>query len=166
MGRMTSRFSTLVFASFCISACVSVSIGPGKPVAAKNVRYKEPPPPYAQFTSEEIDAGWKNATAGTSISYKSSCGESLDLPLESIQQSMLYGIDNVKILKSQKLPYNEREALNSIVEGKVDGVDTKMQLLILKKNRCTYMISYVALKKSFEKDQKNFQNFLNHFEAP
>ena len=90
----------------------------------------------------------------------------MDLPLEGIQQSMLYGIDNVKVLKSITMTYNEREALNSVVEGKVDGVDTKLELMILKKNRCTYMISYVALKKSFDSDVPVFQNFLKTFEAP
>lgn len=90
----------------------------------------------------------------------------MDLPLEGIQQSMLYGIDSIKILKSVTMTYNEREALNSVVEGKVDGVDTKLELMILKKNRCTYMISYVALAKAFESDNKTFQNFLKSFEAP
>lgn len=172
-----SRFSTVIFYSFLLFAgivfsnlflvsCVSVSIGPSKPAQAKNVKLIAPTTPYVPFESDEIDAGWKNGLRGTSISYKSSCGETLDLPLESIQQSMLFGIDNLKIVKSQRIPFNQREALNSVVEGKVDGVDTKMQLIILKKNRCTYMISYVAIFKSYESDLGVFQDFMKSFEAP
>jgi hypothetical protein len=163
----TSLFSTFAIFLYLLSnGCVSVQIVPPKPAAAKNVKYVAPPAPFVAFTSDEIDAGWKNSKKGSSISFKSICGESMDLPLEGIQQQMLYGIDSIKILKSVTMTYNEREALNSLVEGKVDGVDTKLELMILKKNRCTYMISYVALAKSFESDNKTFQTFLKNFEAP
>ena len=162
----TSGITALIFTTFALASCVSVSIGPSKPTAAKNVKFKAPPEPFVAFSSDEIDAGWKNSSKGSSISYKSTCGDALDLPLEGVQQSMLYGIDNIKVIKSIRMTYNEREALNSVVDGKVDGVDTKMEIMILKKNRCTYMISYVAIRKSYESDQPAFQNFLKSFEAP
>jgi hypothetical protein len=162
----TGKFLKRAAFLFFLPACVSVSIGPGKPQAAKNVKYKTPPSPYESFESDDVDAGWKNSKKGTSISYKSSCGDALDLPLEGIQQSMLSGIDKVKILRSQRVPYNEREALDCVAKGKVDGVDTKLEIMILKKNRCTYMISYVAVLKSFDSDAPVFQDFLKSFEAP
>lgn len=164
----TSRLSPFIFLFFALlfTACVSVSIGPQKPESAKNVKYSSPPAPFVPFESDEIDAGWKNGLKGTSISFKSTCGDSLDLPLDGIQQSMISGIDQIKIIRSQKIHFNQREALDSTIQGKVDGVDTKMQIVILKKNRCTYMISYVSLLKSFDADLATFQSFLKSFEAP
>ncbi len=165
----SSRFAVLLLAA-CgtafFTSCVSVSIGPKKPDSAKNVKYTAPAAPFVPFDSDEIDAGWKNGLKGTSISFKSTCGDVLDLPLENIQQSMLTGIDDLKVTRSEKIPFNQREALNSVIQGKVDGVDTKMEIVILKKNHCTYMISYVGLYKSFDSDLSSFKSFLKGFEAP
>jgi len=160
-----SYYIFLVLITAFLSSCVSVQLGPDKPKSATGVKFTPPTPPFVPFDNDAIDSGWKNTSHGTSISYKSVCNGP-DLPLESIQETMLIGIENMKILKSARIPYSQREALVSVAEGKVDGVPTKMQMLILKKNYCTYMLSYVALIKSYEKDVLKFQHFLNSFEAP
>lgn len=150
-----------------LAGCVSVSLGPKKAESAKDVKMMPPPGVhFSEFVSPDADHAWKDSAHGTSISYKSTCNDSSDSSLEGMQQSTIYGLENIKILKSSRIPYNGREALNSVIEGKLDGVATKIELLILKKNSCNYILSYVALDKSFDVDNKYFKTFIESFEAP
>ncbi|MGE3972972.1 MAG: hypothetical protein AB7F59_00445 [Bdellovibrionales bacterium] len=155
----------ILFLAGSVSGCVSVQIGPKKSEPAKNIKFKAPPEPFVAIDSSDVDHGWKNGFNNTSISFRSACNDG-DPSLESIQQSLIFGLEETQILKSQRVPYNEREALNSVISGKVDGIMTKMEFMILKKNGCSYTISYIALDKKFESDLHVFKSFLKNFEAP
>jgi len=163
---MKTTNGLLVLIFLTLGGCVSVSLGPKQAESAKNVKMVAPSEPFTEFSSPDADHAWKDSARGTSISYKSSCNDSSDTSLESMQQSTIYGLESVKISKSTRIPYNGREALSSTIDGKLDGVATKIELLILKKNFCSYILSYVALDKSFDTDLKHFKTFVNTFEAP
>lgn len=159
------NYLLLIFSLFTMS-CVSVQIGPKKGEPAKNIKFKPPPEPFVSIDSSDVDYGWKNGINSTSISFRSVCNDGVDPTLDSIQQSLIYGLENVQIQKSQRIPFKEREALNSVVVGKLDGIITKMEFVILKKNNCTFTFSYIALEKTFSLDQPAFKNFLNAVEVP
>jgi hypothetical protein len=157
---------TLVLLTLFLSGCISVQIGPKKSESAKNIKFKAPAEPFVAIDSSDVDYGWKNGINNTSISFRSVCNDGVDPSLDSIQQSLIFGLENVQILRSQRVPFNEREALNSVVSGKLDGIITKMEFMILKKNNCNYTISYIALDKTFDIDHGVFKAFLKSFEAP
>jgi hypothetical protein len=156
----------LITILFFSGGCVSVQIGPKKSQSAKNIKFKAPPESFVAIDSEDIDHGWKNGLNNTSISFRSVCNDGVDPTLDSIQQSLLVGLEGAQIQRSQRVPFNDREALNSVVTGKMDGILTKLEFMILKKNNCTYTISYIALEKTFDRDVGIFKNFLRTFEAP
>jgi len=159
------KLTLLIFLIFS-TGCVSVQIGPKKGEQAKNIKFKTPPEPFVSIDSSDVDYGWKNGINSTSISFRSVCNDTIDPSLDSIQQSLIYGLENVQVLKSQRVPFQQREALNSIILGKLDGIFTKMEFMILKKNNCTYTLSYIALDKMFDSDYLTFKDFLKNFEVP
>ena len=61
---------------------------------------------------------------------------------------------------------NGREALETEVEGKLDGVMTRIRALVFKKNGCTYTISHIGVPRTFEEDRGRFTEFLGNFQAP
>jgi hypothetical protein len=143
-----------------------VQLGPKPAVPAKGVHYVAPADPYGEVKIQDIDQTWKNENNGNTISYRSQCNDPSDPSIDSIFQGMLDGLQSVNVENSQKSTFNGREALNAVVDGKLDGVETRFEVLIFKKNHCSYTLSYVALPKNFKADQPVFKSFVKSFEAP
>jgi hypothetical protein len=56
--------------------------------------------------------------------------------------------------------------LTTVAEGRVDGVLTRLELMLFKKNNCLYTLSYVALTKSFNDNREAYSKFSESFKAP
>jgi hypothetical protein len=151
---------------FFFSGCVSVNVGPKKASKAEGVRFETPASPFAALNSEGADKAWLNKTNGNTIAYQSTCNDANDPPLDAIQSEILSVFGNVKIEKTATTEFNGREALRTEAEGVVDGVKTRTELLIFKKNDCTYTLSYVGVAKRFAEDQARFAQFVQSFGAP
>lgn len=156
----------LVIASFLFSGCVTVDVAPKKSEPAQNVIYVDPASPFKSSPNKSTDRLWISTTSGNTISYLSECGNSQEPTLEQLENDALGGLVELKILHSEKIDYNSREALKTLAEGKVDGVKVKMNLLTLKKNNCNYTLVYGGVSKNFDAEQAYFQTFLGGFKAP
>ena len=154
----------LLFVSLC--GCVSVNIGGKKGQKSEDVKYRAPSSPFQSLQSDGADHAWLNKSNGNSIAFHSSCNDPADPPLEAVQAEILSAFEDTKILKSENKTFNGREALNTEAEGAVDGVKTKTELMIFKKNSCVYSLSYVGVVKHFTEDQAKFRDFMASFEAP
>ncbi len=158
----------LVIAALCLGSmgCVTVDVGGPKSAPAKNVTYSEPALPFKPSSSKSSDRLWISTESGNSISYLSDCGGAQEPSLEQLENEALASLVDLKIVQTEKFPYNSREALKTIAEGKVDGVKVKLSLLTLKKNNCNYTLIYGGIAKTFDKEQKHFQTFIDNFKAP
>lgn len=163
----SSFFQILVLTtSFVFLGCVTVKVGDGPGKKASNVKYTEPSAPFEQADSDDADVLWHNPSSAVSISYLSRCNETADPSLDGIQSQMLGGIENSGAEKQERYTYNGREALDSIVEGKIDGVSVRLRLITFKKNKCHYTLSYVGRPKAYAKDSAEFERFVRSFEVP
>jgi hypothetical protein len=157
-----------LFGSFIsLTACVSVNLNKSAPtVRDDNVKFDAPVKPFTAIKSEDIDQGWRNPENGNSISFVTECTKGIDPSLENIHAGIIKGVNDAEIVSKDKISYNGREGLRSVVTGKVDGVASKLDFLIFKKNGCIFVLSYVALATSFEQNAGDFQKFINGFKAP
>jgi hypothetical protein len=146
--------------------CVSVGLNDTKIQRSTKVSYAAPSGAFVAKPSDTLDRLWENTVNGNSISFMSDCSDPSDPNLETIQQGILHGVEHLKILSSETITYNDREALRSHTSGKVDGVDTEMDLIVFKKNNCIYTLNYVGVKPQFEDDKAVFGRFLDRFRAP
>ncbi len=156
----------LVIATFLLSGCVTVDVAPKKTESAQNVMYTDPALPFKSSPNKSTDRLWISTTSGNTISYLSECGNPQEPTLEQLENEALGSLIDLKILSSEKIDYNNREALKTIAEGKVDGVKVKMNLLTLKKNNCNYTLVYGGVVKNFDAEQSYFQTFIKSFKAP
>jgi hypothetical protein len=147
------------------SGCVSVEVEEPKAEKAENIKFINPKG-YENYDNSPLDQAWKNNINGNSISFLSECGNANDPSLEKIREGIISNLGSTKIVSENSLMFNGRNALNSTVASSIDGVDTKLEILIFKKNSCIYVITYVALAPSFEEDFDIFQTFLREFKAP
>lgn len=156
---------------FFLSACVSVNLGPKGGERSREAEFSAPNAPYGEFRAsanqrQPADHAWQNTQNGNSISFFSTCHDPADPPLDTLAQELFAELSELQKIKSQVLTYNGREALDQEVEGKVDGVTTRIRAVIFKKNNCVYTITNVGLPKFFEADRLIFEQFLARFHVP
>lgn len=151
---------------FLFSSCVTVDLPSSKLKSAENVNFVGPEAPFESSNTSTSDQLWISKRTGNSISYLSECQSNQELALEQIENDALSTLQELKILDSQKIDYNNREALKTTALGKVDGVLVMMRILTLKKNNCSYTLVYGGIKKNFETEINQFETFLKGFKAP
>lgn len=147
-------------------SCVSVNLAKPDVKKATGVQYSAPGGNFKQFSPDHLDAAWKNSDNGNSISFLSDCEPKNDPPLSTIQKGIIQGIHNQKMISSDYRKYNGRKALFTQVKGEVDGIPSQVKLVILRKNRCIYVLTYVTLENHFSANLPDFDRFVERFHAP
>jgi hypothetical protein len=159
--------AAIAFASYLLCAgCVSVDLGAGRAKRASNVVYTEPSGNFHRINNSTVDYAWQDSTNGNTLAYLSECDPKSDIPLKTLEDEYLGALDNAQVISSKELDYNNRDAIQTIAGGHVDGVAVCMEVVIFKKNDCNYTLSFVGREKYFSADEKIFQNFIQGFKAP
>jgi hypothetical protein len=166
---MMRRLVTFYFLFFSLmsTSCVSVELNKSKPAARnEDVKFSSPASPFEEIKSNDLDRGWRNSKNGNSISFITECQDGVDPTLENIYKGILKNVSNVEAISKNTITYNGREALRAVITGNVDGVLSKIDFVIFKKNGCTHIITYVALATSFDTNSGDFQKFVEGYKAP
>ncbi len=158
-------FSSL-FVLIGTGGCVSIDFKSQPPQKSENVNFNTPSKAYEEVSSRHLDRSWRNNKTGASISYLSECQSAIDPSLENIFKGITSEISSVAVIDSHFVDYNSREALHAQVEGKVDGVDTRFELMIFKKNNCTFILTYASKSEAFSSGQREFRAFVKGFVVP
>lgn len=156
----------LIVPAFALASCVTVNLGPGKPKPAEGVSYSQPGNPFEEIKLKDSDHAWQSKKTGNTISYLSTCNDPTDPPLETARNEYLNSLSGLKVLSENNSTYNDREALTTVADGAVDGIKTRLELLLFKKNNCLYSLSYVAETDRFNEGIDAFHNFVQSFKAP
>lgn len=152
--------------SLTFVACVSVNFEGDPPQKSKTAEFTAPISPFHEIESRHLDKSWQNTKTGSTISFLSDCYGAVDPTLDNIFNGILSEIEDKRIIESHNVDYNEREALHSTVEGKVDGIQTRFELMIFKKNNCIYILTYAAKEGAFAHNQRDFLKFVKGFHVP
>jgi hypothetical protein len=160
------RKTIFALATVFLFGCVSVSLGNNKSKKAQDLKMQEPKSPFHSIKTDNADSAWQSDKTGNTIAVLSECNTPTDISLKSLESDSLTALSQIKIVNSEKLTFNNREAIQTVSEGKVDGVPIRLELLVFKKNYCNYTLSYVGRKASFDSERDFFEQFLKYFEAP
>ncbi len=159
--------SILAFLSVLVSTgCVSISIGPKKAARSEGVVLVEPGSPFKELKAPRADGAWQNPNNGNSISYITDCSDLSEPTEDSVSRELFSDISEMRKIRSEVVPYNNRNSVNMEIEGKVEGVSTRIQAVVFKKNGCFYTLTYVGVSNSFEENRESFHKFLKDFRAP
>lgn len=148
------------------AGCVSVSLNTGKAKKAEGLVFTAPKDPFRSLKAENADQAWQSEKTGNTIAFLSECQLPSDVDLRTIESDSLTALSQIKIISSYTGNYNNRESLDTLAEGQVDGVPVQLRLTVFKKNGCNYTLSYVGTKNSFEKELKEFEALKESFKAP
>lgn len=167
--KVIMKFSNLVFFiafTLTTTACVSVNLPGSTTKPASGVKYEEPASPFEKDSRKDVDMAWRNPKNGNVISYLSDCQDSTDPSLDSIVQGVLSGLSDLNTESTENTTMQGREARRVLAAGKVDGVSTRIDLAVFKRNHCIYILTYVGVEKSFAHNRDAFIGFLKGFHAP
>ena len=150
---------------FLLSSCVSVQLPQSSGKKADSIEYKAPSTPFKKIDDKTADASWNSQKTGNSISFLTDCNNN-DTAIEQMKSDTINTLSKLKIIKDETTTFNNREALVTTAQGELDGIPVQMKVLVFKKNSCSFLLTYVAVKKSFDIELNIFNNFLEGFKVP
>ena len=129
------------------------------------VRYRigDLPPAWERMELSQNDLAWHTPGTGHVLSVNSSCDQSQDASLEVLTRHLLSGFTERQQVEQRRVVLDEREALRSHFQAKMDGVPVELLLLVLRKNGCVYDFTYVAPLGRFPDRVEDFEALVGGF---
>lgn len=87
-----------------------------------------------------------------------------DLSLKMLTGHLFAGLTDVRKVKEKKILLSGREALYTRARAKLDGVETELNIVVLKKNRCQFDFTSVTIVPYAEAVGKDFVSFVKGFQ--
>ncbi len=130
------------------------------------MKFQRPPRTFKNLHSLDVDDSWREKQNGNTISVLSECHDSPNPSLEQIQSGVISEITDAQPLETEQITFNNRDAIHSIIDGNVDGIATRFELVIFKKDDCTFILTYAGVAKAFGNNQRDFERFVKEFRVP
>lgn len=154
-----------VLVPLAITGCVSVALKKEPVIKSDKYTYSSPSGTFKKVDPDNADVAWRNPKTGNTIAVISECTANKDPELGTLENESISALTSPKVISSKTFTYNDREALRSQVEGLVDGVPVKMDVVNFKKSTCIYSLTYFGMSDGFAADQAIFDNFIKWFSA-
>ena len=157
----------LIFLILSEISCISVKIPNTEVRRSSEIKFKAPQSQFESLNNGNVDAAWKSQQTGSIISLLSECPSGgAEVSLEALKSETLNGLSELKFDLESRKEFLGREALTSHLRGKLEGVESAIDLLIFKRNGCNYIATLVSTPKHTDSDRTEFQKFLNSLSLP
>lgn len=118
---------------------------------------------WKEIVVDDANAAWFHEQAVASLLVSSHCEGVDDAPLESLTRHLTIGMTEVEIIAETRETLSRREALETELAAKLDGVPRRQTILVMKKDGCVYDIvldaspaSHAAARKGYESVKQGF----------
>jgi len=108
-------------------------------------------------------AFWNEALKAT-ITVNSTCNERIgNESLNNLVDFLLVGFSDKKMERKEEVIVSGQRAVNAVYRGKVKDTYVKLNIVVLKKDRCVYDLTYASLPESFDLGIEEFREFVSQF---
>ena len=155
----------LIALSIFLGACAASSGLSDGVYRDAQVRYKIAAPggAWKPLRLQTADLSWMQPKTGSTLLVNSNCKGVKDVPLQSLTQHLLIGMTDKKIIAQETIAFSGRDAMETEVSAKIDGVPQRMKMLVMKKDGCVYDLFFGADPNFYEEDLKSYFQLKNGF---
>ncbi len=86
-----------------------------------------------------------------------------DVPLNALTAQLTIGMSDQTLIEQKKIQFQDREAMVTTFELRVEGVKQKMRTLVLKKDGCVFDVVMSTPPEAFEKRLPDFEKIQQLF---
>jgi hypothetical protein len=107
---------------------------------------------------------FRDARDGGTIAVNGRCGvDGEDVPLAALTQHLFIRFTDREILEQAVVPFDQREAMRTVLTAKLDGVPMQFDVWVLKKDGCVYDLAFMAAPPRFARGAAEFERFVHAF---
>jgi hypothetical protein len=111
----------------------------------------------------KADLAFENPETGAIISVNSICRKYNKLSLEQLTENLVRGVGERKMLDRKEITLDGVKSLDSLFEGRVEGVYLHLRTVVALKDDCTYDFIHVSVPKREVGHPHAFDEFLASF---
>lgn len=116
--------------------------------------------------TEIADVAYQARKTGSIISLNSACRSPSsetkpeEHDLKAMTQVLFLGITELDVQTQQPIEIQGSPALESRVQGKLNGEEMMLKTVVLQRGRCVYDLVYMARPRFYEQNEKDFAHFV------
>ncbi len=164
-----SKLSRLV----CLAALLVIAPGcaaafDGQTYHGQGFTFQVPPPPpeWRRVDATGAALAFEETGSQAQVLVNARCDrDGEDVPLSSLTAHLFIRFTERTVHSEEVLPFDGREALRTDVTAKLDGVQKRFLVWVLKKDKCVYDLLYFAAPDRFERGSAAFDNWARNFRA-
>lgn len=124
------------------------------------------PPTWRRISVSGGALAFRDDEHDATIAANGRCGiDGDDVPLVALTQHLFLEFTDREILQQTTTTMDGREAMNTLLLAKLDGVPKKFDVWVLKKDGCVYDLYFIARPDRFDQGDAAFQRFAQGFAA-
>lgn len=120
------------------------------------------PAPWRRVQIGNGPLAFHHAEGGAILAH-ATCEPRGDLSLNVLTNHLLFGIEQRQERPRTPLSLDGRQALRTRLVGTMDGVPIELDLVVLKKDGCTYDLQLASSPQVFALRQRDFERFFEGF---
>ena len=115
--------------------------------------------------SEKADAdhAWLNSESGAILALRSLCHRYEHISLRNLAQNLYTVLQDVEVIDTQSRSIASREAFESHVKGRIDGVDVESKIVVLRKNHCIFDFTVTEHKELSSHSTEALEKLVSSF---
>lgn len=129
----------------------------------------------ARFTTGPLPGGWNRLRGGgATIAFtRSDNRQSIFInviyapnrkaDVQSLRNHLLFDLTSRKIREQETIEVDNREALWTVAEGRLDGARVQIALVVLRMDSWVYDFCYVSVPENFDEALADFKHFVHYF---
>lgn len=143
---------------------------PSRPSGQVRYQIREPGSNWTTLSDQVgADIAWRHRHSDAVMQVHSACEKDLDVPLQTLTRHLTIGFTETEIQSQETVAMDGREALKTVVQGKLDGVPREIVLQVLKKDGCVYdfvIASAPGQNMALQNARSDFERLVQGFHAP
>jgi hypothetical protein len=125
---------------------------------------REPGDGWKRLDANPAALAYRNERSNASMMINARCGkDGDDVPLIALTNHLFLMFTDKDVQTQEVVPFDDREAMHTVMNAKLDGVPMTYDVWVLKKDGCVYDLLYLAPEASFGEAHGAFEQLVRGF---